>query len=609
MFQYIAALWQPENAVAQHKVQTIRAALATAQPAWQPVFQQAGAAVWVSGVRPGCSEVYQLADNAGVVLGRLFQTDTAGVSRPAALNLSQSESSSILTSQGRHLVERYWGRYTAVLRDPAGGSCIVLRDPIAYSPCFSATADHVQLYFSRTHDVRTFLPAKLTLDWDYVGATLVMNPLVINQTGIKEITELLGGEAVVHEAGETRRELYWQPLKIANTDVFDDIDVAATAVRRIAHDCVQAWASGYPKLVHTLSGGLDSSIVMACLKNAASRPQITALNYYSSDADGDERSFARQMLQPAGNWQMLERQRNPQLDFSELDQAHLECKPLLLFLYFLENTQLEARIAAEQGATAIFFGSGGDQVFYQDIAKYAVADFCHYRGLKSGLFTTAWDAARIDRLSIWQVLWEGFAERITGKRWSLLADAGRWSTLLHPDLVASVQKQDAWLHPLFRNPIACPSGKLFHAYTMLQAAAPYSPLATAQDEPEQVAPLFSQPLVEVLLRIPIHLHIAGGWSRSIARRAFQHDMPQGIILRNTKGGMEEHAKTAFQRNISTVRELLHDGELAKRGVLDRDKLNTVLSAEPNRISASNVELYESFAVERWARQWQSIAAQ
>jgi asparagine synthase (glutamine-hydrolysing) len=130
----------------------------------------------------------------------------------------------------------------------------------------------------------------------------------------------------------------------------------------------------------------------------------------------------------------------------------------------------------------------------------------------------------------------------------------------------------------------------------------YNPLGKLTD-PELVAPLYSQPLIELALRIPTYILTVGGWERAIARRAFQHDMPREIVFRRTKGGVEEHLRAIMVRNIGLVRDLLLDGHLVREGILDRGKLAAALSGKPTRVAAGNVELYECFSAEAWARRW------
>ena len=66
-------------------------------------------------------------------------------------------------------------------------------------------------------------------------------------------------------------------------------DEAVVSLRETTVGCEHAWASCYDGIVHNLSGGLDSSIVLSCLKSAPSRPRVTCLNYFTTGPNEDER--------------------------------------------------------------------------------------------------------------------------------------------------------------------------------------------------------------------------------------------------------------------------------------------------------------------------------
>jgi asparagine synthase (glutamine-hydrolysing) len=176
--------------------------------------------------------------------------------------------------------------------------------------------------------------------------------------------------------------------------------------------------------------------------------------------------------------------------------------------------------------------------------------------------------------------------------------------LVNADVIRDISRDESLLHPWLRAPGHASSAKIWHTYQLLFPYEFYHPLG-ADSAPEPVTPLFSQPLVELVLRIPTWLLTLGGWDRALARRAFQHDMPRQIVTRRTKGGREEHAKSILVRNIEFARDLLHDGRLVQAGILDKDRVVDVLSGRPTRTASSNVELYACLSVEAWLRQWQA----
>ncbi len=601
MFRYVAFAWNDADPTASEAAQLLIGLAQSGSPEWRPALNVRGLAVLCAGIRAGSSEPYVLQNDAGVVLGKLFSRSQDGVSNAAPLQLGQSESARILSTRGRHLIDRYWGRYVAFLRDEAKGCSWVLRDPSAVLPCFSIDFSGVHVFLSCIEDAVRLNLADFSVDWQYIAAALACQRLQLNSTGLDDVSQVLGGECVEMSRGCVSRLFFWNPLQIARAGVIEDPLHAAHEMRRTARDCVQAWASCHEGIIHTLSGGLDSSIVMACLQDAPSKPRITCVTYYSPGSDGDERNFARLSAGHAGQ-PLIERERNPRLDFERLLHIPRRSAPLTTFLYYLENNRSEAELAAEHGATAIFSGNTGDQLFYQACAAFSAGDYIQRHGARRAAFGVALDAARMDRLSVWRVLKDGIAHGVFGRQWSTAAQAGLFSSLLAQEAIEAVRRESRFTHPLFRTEERNPSGKLFHAHSLLFPPEMSNPMGRPAD-PELIAPLYSQPLIELALRIPTYTLTAGGWDRSIARRAFQHDMPREIVVRQTKGGVEEHAKAVFLQNARFIRELLLDGFLVRHGILDRRKLKEVLSGNPTRSGGGTAEIYECLSAEAWARRW------
>ena len=261
--------------------------------------------------------------------------------------------------------------------------------------------------------------------------------------------------------------------------------------------------------------------------------------------------------------------------------------PVTTFLYYLENNRSEAELAAEHGATAIFSGNTGDQLFYQACARFCAGDYIQRHGLGRRAFGVALDAARMDRLSVWRVLKDGIARGLLGRQWSMAAEAGLYSSLLTPEASKPCGAKSRFTHPLFRDaksairaascstPSRCFSRRQLH-----------NPLGRMAD-PELVAPLYSQPLIELALRIPAYTLTAGGWERGdrATRLSARHAARDRRCVR-PKAGSKSTPGPFCCATSRLVRELLLDGLLVRQGILDRKKLKEVLSGNPTPSAAA-----------------------
>jgi asparagine synthase (glutamine-hydrolysing) len=610
VFRYVAFVWDDADLAARASAgrlsDLLRADLpkgdrpSAGESRWNTVLDGKGLRVFCAGVREGSSEAYTLRNGGGVILGKLFERGQGAPSRAAPLSPGEEESRRIVASRGRRLIDSYWGRYVAFVHEDEARVTRVIVDPSATLPCLSTRLADVHVYFSSMEDVLPLRSDAFSINWKYVAAVLCHWRLNVHTTGLSEVERVLGGECVEHSAGRATRSVYWSPLDFAQSDVIEDAEEAASAIRETTRDCVHAWASSYSSILHFLSGGLDSSIVLACLRDAPTRPKITCVNFHSPGAHSDEREYARLVARDAG-YELLERERDSALSLESLLRIRRSAVPRDYFV-FLDEGRYEAEIAREHGATALFTGYGGDQIFFQSRAAHAAGDFLTRHGLSAALLEVALDAARVDRLSIWSVLGKAFAAAWFGKRWSPYQERFVPHSIIPDRIVQDISRDSDLVPPMLRSPSGAPNGKRFHAYGTMFPAEFYHPLAS-ETHPEQVSPLFSQPLLEVAMRIPTWLLTRGGWDRAMARRAFQHDMPQRIVVRRTKGGREGHSKALLLRNMDFVRSLLLDGNLVRQRILERRQVAEILAPGPGRLRSGNVELHECLSAEAWVRQW------
>ena len=603
MFRYVAFVWNDQDAAVRESARALLQRHSVTGPDWQVAVRGAGIEVRHAKVGHDACAAYLLAEGGGVVLGNLFARSQEGISAAAPPVLSESESRAMQDTNGRHLIESYWGRYVAFLHDAQARASWVVRDPSGGLPCYLLRCRGVDVYFSWIDDIAGLLDAPLEVNWSYLIATVCFLREHSSGTGLREVSQVLAGECVEMRAGVSKHFFYWDPLQIANTDAIEDLEAAVAAMRQCVRDVVHAWASCYDHLLLSLSGGLDSSIVLACLKDAPSRPRITLFHYYPLGADLDERAFARAAAAKAG-LELLERPRDASFSLQPLLTIHRAAEPTN-YPYFLEHSRHEAQLAAEQGAAAVVIGYGGDQLFYQERAQWAPGDFLHRRGLRPRMLRVALDAAQMDQISVWRVLREAVSGYLAQQRWSVLQEAGRMRPLLVPAVIEEARRSAGFLHPLLRHPRGAPSGKLWHAHQISQPFDFYDPLAREGDA-ERISPLFSQPLMELCLRIPTYVLTEGGWDRAVARRAFYDDLPPQIRNRRHKGGIEEHLRLTLEHNRAFLRELLLDGALVKAGVIDRGRLAEVLSGKATRIATGSGELLEYAGIEAWLGRWGTI---
>jgi asparagine synthase (glutamine-hydrolysing) len=605
MYRYFVLVWNPRNLQAAASARSLSERMVSVASGWARAFEAEGICAFHAGLGEGASKTLLLEHGAGAVFGRIFNRDIDNTPGAVRVEFDHSESLKIVQSGGRRLIERYWGRYVALIQDAATSETWILRDPSGQMPCLLGAHQGVNLVFSDLEDCVALGIRHFTVSWEYIRGLLAYSGYQSRDTALHEVSEIQLGERVRFSGDTVHRSLEWNPFAIAQTNPILDPETAVAELRRTTRGCVHAWASCYSDILHNLSGGLDSSIVLSCLKDAPSRPNITCLHYFATGPDEDERKYGRLMANLVKT-ELIEHQ----LDVEEVRLDYIlnlrrSSRPWF-YMYELEHGRFEGQLAAEREANGLFSGAGGDGVFFQARADLAVTDYLFDRGMGRDLLRVAVDAARISRKSIWPLLLTALRARTIPPRWHPLSVGGRPErTLVSQDVQQAARRNPKLLHPWFANRSlrGIPPGVLWHALSVSAAPAYYSSFE-AGPYPERTLPLLSQPLVELCLRIPTYVLIKNGMDRATARRAFAQDLPPEIVKRRSKGRIDQHVRNILDANLDFVRDLLLNGRLVKEGLLDRRNLELYLTRERSPADFQYAEiLQEHLCIEAWLSRW------
>ena len=596
MYSYIAITWAEYGAPAE-EVARLQHGLRSLQDS-QIVMSAPGILiVQKPGLSSACSACV-LPDMEGAVLGTLFRWPDSDSPLQRQLAIDAADARRIVMTRGRHLVARYWGRYVAFVRNHLTGCYVVIRDPSGALPCFQTTHRGVQIWFSRFEDLSSLgLPAA-PINWSYVEQRVVSPSLRSHATGLVGVYEVPAGESWEFRDGHVQRRVMWDPAAISAVDVLEEPGVAAEYLRSVMRTCVDAWACAYGGILHLLSGGLDSSIVAVILGRSSARTPVTCVNNFTTEAEGDERFYARLVANKAG-FELIERHLRPEaVNLRSILKIAASPNPGQ-YRNAIEHADYEVAQAHLQGAGAIFTGEGSDGTFYRCEGSYSVADYVRRHGFTSELPAIALNAARLEGASLLATLWHALCDRKrrSQKKW-LTENLQQQSLVSKQAFAAQVAEHEAHFAMSDRKDLLV--GKWWQIFNTGTAPAFYhqfdNPLAL-----ERVRPLLSQPIVELCLRIPSYVLVDNGWDRAMARRAFANDLPAAVVSRRGRGGIEKHAHTIFRSNIQFLRAFMLDGELARRGYLDRERLERCLSEKRSLPGYEFLDIQHHLSVEAWIR--------
>lgn len=605
MFRYVALAWSDDSELEKATVEMLNRQMTSSAVPWTVALDRPGLRVYCHGIRKGSSNIYPLPDGTGVVLGTLFRRQCGSSAR---LTLSLKDASDLHASAGLTLVEHYWGRYVAFFQSAESATIKVLKSPSGELDAQTTCIGSVRVFFSRADQCPLLRLRSCSPNWNYLAAELAVGMLPeTRETGVHEIERVLRGECWSIRRGRVERRQYWHPYRFVTGERIEEPEIAASELRYTTHECVRAWSSCYDSKLAMLSGGLDSSIVVSVLAAGSLGSDVVCINYRNAhDPVTDERSFAREVANEAG-YALLELEQTATFSLArllEMPRLAAPCQPLSE----LCNAAREREISQKYHASAVFSGHGGDQLFFQNGSAYLCADYVGTYGIRPKAVAVALDAARMARGALWPTLFQGIVDGLRADSLGLLTSRYVFSQLLTSEAADEVRKRRLFLPSWFDRGGRIPPGKCWQIVGLSFANELYASYA-AEDDPEYVFPLLSQPLQELCLRIPTHILTVGGRDRGLARRAFAQDVPASILHRTGKGFVDDYLKELLAANLPLVKSLLCDSTLVKERIVDAAMLEKALRLDESMGMGNAIELLQLASTEAWLRAWEGSRLQ
>lgn len=531
-----------------------------------------------------------LPDNMGFVVGTLFHR--YGPSR-AIDTLSASEAEAIRTTKGQHLIDRYWGKYVAIIRFEGG--FFVLRDPSGMLPCLYVRSAKAIILASEPSLVVDAGWIKAEIDILGVARSLFRAGQPEEHTALSNVRRLLPGMRLHVQGSSIDQAVLWNPWDYITPRSDCGLNEQTETLRRVVQHCISSWAHHHGQPLLAVSGGLDSSIVAACLQQGGM--DFTCATLSTRDPLGDERAHARSLAA------YLEKplvEADYSLDHIDIDTSsvyHLATPPGRLDAPAFDKAMVG--LAAKVGAQAIFTGNGGDNVFYMSRSARPLADRYAMEGVSPGLLKTLRDICALTGATVGQVI--GQAIRV----WRGSSSGYAWQTdrsLLSRNIVEQLSTSPA-THPWLKPPNGVRlAGKAAHIAMLLRMQFSLDAYVERDGLPV-VHPLASQPIMESSLQIPTWRQCEKGRDRSAARRAFNEVLPPAVIERRGKGSPQGFSYEIFHKFRAGIRERLLDGMLARHGVIDKVAIEKALAPDYQGAGSEITRLLTLVDTEAWLRHW------
>ncbi|MBS0503514.1 MAG: asparagine synthetase B family protein [Proteobacteria bacterium] len=430
------------------------------------------------------------------------------------------------------------------------------------------------------------------IDADAVARHLAWPEVRSGETCIENLKELRGGDRLTIAGDRSSEDTVWSPgIFAAQERQIGDALEGQHRLRDAVRLAVGGRAADHERVLLLLSGGFDSSLVAACLHKAGAA--FDCLNLLACDRESDEQDYAIATAAAVDASLRVERLIPADVDVAISGAAH---QPYPVHRAFTQAQDRHAHAAmTAMGATAVFDGGGGDNVFFGTRSVSMLADCLH-----AGGFDLRFREATLALAGLAQLSAPLLALRAIGRAW--LRGAATRQPLQTPFLDRDIRRRIGASpdHPWFRPPKGILPGRAAHlalivaAQSMTEALNPGAPFTL-------ISPLASQPVVEAALRIPSWCWLGHGRDRAAARAAFERDLPDAIVRRRSKGTPAAFVAQVFETNRVVIRDMLLGGWLAEQRLINALAVERALAREGPPRDLGFGPLMSLVDAEAWAR--------
>jgi asparagine synthase (glutamine-hydrolysing) len=574
-------------------------------PTWKPL--RGGKGIFLFHLPPAGRSVaaIELPAGCGAILGTLFPKNLETSPRDWNPAIDEKLAREIVRTRGRHLIDNYWGGYVAFLNDH-GARHYVLRDSSGKIPCYAITHGDMSILTSNMEDLHGLELPPFSINARYLAGFIYDAEISQRECGLNEVHELLAGGCL--ELGESRVDQFclWDPRMICREHALNDFEEASRQVRYVAQACVDFWASKYDRIVHKLSGGLDSSAILGCLKRSAHCPVVTCLHWESGGADDKDRAFAELAAREAGVELVIQTGYSRQAMYDErVFRLPRAPNPSVANLGFTLDSDLRNLVPERTKAESIWDGQGGDHLFFEPRSPFGAVDYAFDHGVTGDFSRCVRDAIRRSKLSRWGVFNRSIRLGLFRGEWQPEDEYDRKAVFVNPELVPADIADYVW-QPWQTDASDLPPGKRWQICLIACLLHRHRPVPELQYASEH-HPLFSQPLLELCLRIPLYTLLQGGVDRALERAAFRDCVPEAIIRREDKGTVALTVMSKIRECLPFLRELVLDGVLVKARIIDRSAMEPYLAGNRPTNHRMLWPFLSCIAAEVWARKWASTA--
>ncbi len=486
-------------------------------------------------------------------------------------------------------VQQVNGDFAVCVYDSRTNTLHLARDRFGAKPLYFVSKPGLFAFASRprallalpgvSRDVnRQFVAAYGGLHYRYVDNRPEESPYL-------DVAQLPAGHSLHYSHGELRINTYWSLRELP--DFIEPEAELAAQYRALLSDAVALRLKSSPRPVFTLSGGMDSSSVLACAADLAGTTQSAISTVYEDKTYDESNDIASMLDATVSRWLTIS---VGNLDIVPVlgDMIALHDQPIATATWL--SHYLLCQEAKTHGFTSLFGGLGGDELNAGEYEYF----FFFFADLKAA-GRNAELAYEIER---WvehhdhpifkksqKVVEEALARVVDLRRpGRCLPDRvrlHRYAKVLNPDYFDCDDFEPVMEHP-FSSYLKNRTYQDLSRETIPCCLRAEDRQATAS-ELGNCAPFLDHRLVEFMYRVPGSMKIRGGITKILLREAMRGILPEATRQRIKKTGWNAPAHRWFSgASRDSLWDLIRSRAFRERGIYVVEEVERLV-AEHERI--------------------------
>lgn len=484
-----------------------------------------------------------------------------------------------INSVGESCISKMTGDYAFVLWDARAQKLLAVRDAFGVKPLYHRSTPGLQLFSSRIVPLH---PAD-EFDQEFIADFILGINVGTARTVWSDVDTVPAGSIMRYRGTTASTTRHWSALEHARATSEGDAH-DADRFRELLTDAVRLATAGEKGVWAQLSGGLDSSSIVAIADGLSDVNIDGTVTVVDSMGEGDERTYSDMVLDQCG---LPNEQIRDFWAWRDIDSVQVTDEPFQMYPFFARDARMRD-IVSDAGGRIMLSGMGSDHYLVGTLDY--ISDMAAQGHVRSALREVlAWSMS--ERQSFWKMTHRELIKP--------LLPFGR-NTVQTP-------APPSWLQPQFSK--RC---EQIHATRITPGNRFATRAATAlgslpgvferwpfNENIEMRYPFLHRPLVEFSLGLPVRDRIRPGATKWILREAMRGVLPERIRTRSSKGGIDARILWSLTHERARIEKLLKDPILGDLGCVNPIALRKAVDSARAGIHVDSVTLFSALSLETW----------